>query len=144
MLDLTNKLTRIKRFDTSFVESSPLSIDIITETKKMLTGFFGLVPFTDVSVIPKDAEWNRIVNDDLRTTTNTIEIYELTWHERTRAAATIFNKMRFFIDSKTYLPQRTESYSRKTNDDEYALSSIMEVKYLSDSEMEAAVKEASF
>jgi hypothetical protein len=143
LLDLTNRLIMVKNFDTGSIETSPLSTEMVTETKKMLAGFLGLVPFDDMSV-PENAEWNSIGNDDLGTATKATEIYELTWLDRTHTGVTIFNKWRFFVDPKTYLPQKTESYRKTAGDNEYTLSSRMEVKYLSDSEMEAAVKEASF
>lgn len=144
LLNLTNKVKRVKNFNTGFIETSPLTTETITETEKMMAGFIGLVPFDDISIIPNNAEWNRVVDEDLGTTTNTIEIYELTWLRRTLAGVTIFNKWRFFVDPKTYLPQRTEYYRKLDRDNAYTLKSIMEIKYLSDIEMDAVVKEASF
>ena len=143
LLDLTNKIQKVKHFNTDLVETSPLSSEMITETKKMITGFLGLVPFTDVSAIPKDAEWNRVGND-LESGTETSKIYELAWSDKTEAGISRFNKWLFFIDSKSNLPQKIKTYRKFTFDTEYTSLTTTEVKYLSDSDMEAIIKEASF
>ena len=144
LLDLTNKVRIVKHFSTDPVEESVLQNGMATETTKMMAGFLGLVPFADASVIPDDAEWNRVGNNDLDNIIKAIEIYELIWLKKTDAGSTIFYKWLFFVDPKTNLPQKTEFYRKLAGDTEYALSSAMEVKYLSDSEMEEVVRKASF
>ena len=71
-------------------------------------------------------------------------IYELIWIKRTPAGNKVFNKWRVWVDPKTYFPKKTESYTKRVGDSEYTLGPAMEVKYLSDSEMENVVKKASF
>ena len=144
LLDRTNKVRIVKHFNTGSVEMSQLPTETITETEKMMAGFLGLVPFADLSLLPDDIEWNRIGDDDLETVTKTIEIYDLIWHERTYAGSTVLNKWRVFVDPKTNLPQRTESYRKLAGDTEYDFLSAMEIEYLSDNEMKTIVKEASF
>jgi hypothetical protein len=141
--DLTNKVRKVKSYNTDSVETSPLPTETITATETLMDGFLGLVPFADISVIPDNAEWNRVGND-LESGTEAIEIYELTWLDKTYAGFTIFNKWLFFVDPKTNLPQRTESYRKLDENTGYDLLSAMEVKYLSDSEMKAIIKETSF
>jgi hypothetical protein len=143
LLDITNKVQRVKHFNTDLVETSPLSSEMITETKKMMTGFLGLVPFANVPAIPNDAEWNRAGND-LVSSTEAIEIYELTWSDKTEAGVSRFNKWLFFIDSKSNLPQKIKSYRKLNFDTEYTFLTTTEIKYLSDSEMGVVVNEASF
>jgi len=142
LLDLENKVGRVKNYTTGSVKSSPLSTETITATETLIAGFIGLVPFANVSEIPKDAEWNRAEND-LEGDTETIEIYELTWFDKSEAGSPVFNKWLFFVDSKTNLPQRIKLYSKLSGDTEYT-SSVMEVKYLSDSEMSVIINKASF
>jgi hypothetical protein len=143
LFDLANKVMIAKHLNTAPVKT-PLSVETVTATEDMMAGFLGLVRFHDISMIPDDVEWNHIANDDLEAGTKTIEIYELTWLESSSAGSTIFNKWRFFVDSETNLPQKTEFYRKLDSDSEYALSTEMEVKYLSDSEIEDVVKKASF
>ena len=56
----------------------------------------------------------------------------------------VFQKWQFFVDAKTSLPQRTEYYEKVFTDSEYTLSSVMEIEYLSDSEMQFVLEETSF
>ncbi len=144
LLDFGNKVRSVKNFNTGYVESSPLPPETITSTETLTAGFWGLVPFSDISAIPDDAEWNCVGNDDLETIIEAVEIYELTWLERAYDGSTVFNKWLFFVDSKTILPKRIETYRKSAGDIEYALLSAKEVEYLSDSEMEEVVKKVSF
>jgi hypothetical protein len=141
--DLGKKVLIEKNFNAGSIKTSPLSTETITATETMMNGLLGLVPFADVSVIPEDAEWDQVGNDDLQTISKTIEIYEMKWLKRTYAGATIFNRWLFFIDPKTNLPQKIESYIKSATDNEYALLSTFEVKYLRGREMKAVVDEAS-
>jgi hypothetical protein len=143
LMDLGNKVMSIKNINAGSIKTSPLSTETITATETMMNGLLGLVPFADVSVIPEDAEWDQVGNDDLQTISKTIEIYEMKWLKRTYAGATIFNRWLFFIDPKTNLPQKIESYIKSATDNEYALLSTFEVKYLRGREMKAVVDEAS-
>jgi hypothetical protein len=143
LLDLTNKVRSVKHFTAGSVETSPLPTETIDETKKMMAGFLGLVPFSDLSLVPKDAEWNHVTSNESKDDSDT-SIYELIWIERTLAGNKILNKWRVFVDPKTYLPQKTESYTKGVEDSEYTLRSAMVVKYLSYGEIEAVIQEASF
>jgi hypothetical protein len=68
----------------------------------------------------------------------------LTWTEKAYDGSTVLKKWRVFADSETNFPRRIEWYEKLTADSEYTLSSAMEVEYLSDSEIQKIIKEASF
>jgi hypothetical protein len=53
-------------------------------------------------------------------------------------------RWRFFIETKTSLPKRTEFYQKLPTDNEYIFISAMEVEYLSDNKMQEVIKGASF
>lgn len=144
LLDLVTNNMSVKDLSTSSVDISELPNETATQTKNMMAGLLGLVPLDELVLFPDDIGWNRVGNDDLDSITKAIEIYELTWIKRTSAGNTVFNKWRFFVDPKTYLPRKTESYTKRIGDSKYTLRSAMEVKYLSDSEMEDVIKKASF
>ena len=143
LLDLANKVRKVKRSDTVSVEPSPLPAEIITGMENMLTGSLGLIPPIALSLIPEDAEWNRVPSNELKAVSDTA-IYELIWIEKSLAGNKVFNKWQVSVDPKTCLLKKTESYTKKVGDSEYTLRSAMVVKYLSDAEIEAVVQEASF
>ena len=49
----------------------------------MMAGFLGLVPFHDLTLLPKDIEWKYLGNVDFDNITKVIEKYELIWLEKT-------------------------------------------------------------
>jgi hypothetical protein len=116
---------------------------LVADAEKKITGSLGLMPFYDMSEIPKDAEWSRVDNENVEISSG-IEVYDLQWIEKKYGGSAIFKKWRVFADSETNLPQRIEWYEKLTAGSEYTLSSVMEVEYLSDSEIREIIKEASF
>jgi hypothetical protein len=142
LLDLANRV-RKEKIGAGHTETLPLSAETIAGTKEMMAGFLGLVPFDDVSFIPKDIEWKHVKNNDLEFSTKSAEIYELTWIERSLAGNKVFKKWRVFLDPETYLPEETEFYTKGVGGSKYILDLMMKIEYLSDSEMAAVVSEVS-
>ena len=106
----------------------------------MMAGFLGLVPFHDLTLLPKDIEWKYLGNVDLDNITKVIEKYELIWLEKTDAAHITYNKWIFLVDLETNRPMKTEFHRKLEGDTEYNLESVIEVKYLSDYEMRSKIK----
>ena len=138
-----NGVRQEKDLSIGLPERNPLSTETIAATEKLIAGFWGLVPFNELSVLPEDAEWNSVTDDDLEAAGET-EIYDLTWTDTAYDGSLVFNKWRMFVDPADNLPQRTEFYQKLAADAEYTLDSAMVVEYLSDGEMEAVIREASF
>lgn len=141
--DLSNKVSKVKNSDTSTVETSSLPAKTIAGMESMLTGSLGLIPFSDISLIPEDAKWNRVTSDELKAIDDTA-IYELVWIKSSLAGNKVFNKWRFFVEPETCLLKKTESYTKRAGDSDYTLRSRMTVQYLSDAEIKALIQEASF
>ena len=141
---IPNRIKKVKDLDTDLVETRPMSTEMVTEIEKTISEIFGLLPFTDISDIPPGAELNILTDDALQVNTEGIEVYDLTWTEKTYDGSEVFFKWRFFVEPKTNLPQRAESYRKLTTDSEYNLKIVMIVEYLSDGKIEAIFKEASF
>jgi hypothetical protein len=137
LLDLANKVRR----ETGSAEMSPLSTTAVTETKNMMAGALGLVPFDDLASLPDDVEWKYDGNEDSGNITETTEKYELTWLEKTGASHTISNKWVFFVDSKTNRPLKTEFYRKSESDIKYNLQSTKEIEYPSDDKIRSKIKE---
>ena len=141
--DIPKGVRKSKQADTAVTETVPLTAVSVADTEKKITSSLGLMPFYDMSEIPKDADWSRVDNENVEISDG-IEVYDLQWIEKKYGGSAIFKKWRVFADSETNLPQRIEWYEKLTADSEYTLSSAMEVEYLSDSEIQEIIKEASF
>ncbi|MBN2592779.1 MAG: hypothetical protein JXA81_04665, partial [Sedimentisphaerales bacterium] len=139
LLDLVNRFARKAGSD----DITPLSNGIITETKNLMAGFLGLVPFNNISEIPDNTEWNSIEYKGLEVT-NDAKIYELTWSNEPHNASSIFEKRRFFVDPRTNFPKRTEFYRKRAEDKAYTLESIKIIESLSDEEIKAVIEKAGF
>jgi hypothetical protein len=140
--DITNKVKKVKRLDSSSVETTILSAEMIAEIHNVMTGSLGLMPFYDISDVPKDTEWRRV--DDSIELANGIEVYNLIWIEKTYSGSLISSKWKFFIDSETNLPQKIELYQKTSTDSEYNLKRIVIVECLDNNEIKKVIKEASF
>ena len=141
--DIPNRVEKLKHADTNLIGTTLLSDEVISKIEETITGFWGLVPFADLSVIPDDAEWSRVADDSLETIVKGTEVYDLTWIEKRYSGSDTFKKWRVFVNPETNLPKRTEFY-KKLADGEYILRLVKIVEYLSDSEMQAVIREASF
>ena len=137
--DIPNAARKTKDLDTAVAETTPLADNVLTDVEKKISGFFGIMPFYDISNIPEDAEWRRVADDSLEATGKSTEVYDLTWVEKKYGGAAVFMKWRVFVDPKTNLPHRTEFYKKLPADSEYTLEMVMLVKYLSDSEIQAVI-----
>ncbi len=137
--DVSNRLIKTKEYETSEIEMNQLLEDDIPGIKQKISGSLGIVPFN----IPPGSELHR-VHDEIPGVAEGIEIYDLELVTRKYSGSTEFKKLRFFVDPKTNLPQRIEISRKSTADDEYNLISMIEVKYLTDSEIQAVIKDAGF
>ena len=142
--DIPNVVRKTKHLETNSVETALLSAEMITKIEKTISGFWGLVPFADLSVIPDDVEWGRVTGDDLKEATEGIRAYDLMWIEEAYDGSVVLRKWRVSVDPETNLPQKTEFYRRLPADTEYILESIEVVEYLEDSEIRTVIKDFGF
>ncbi len=141
--DIPNGTIKIRHVDTAITETTPLTDDSIASVERKMSGSLGLMPFYNIAEIPEDAEWRR-VDDEILEVAKGIEIYDLKWAERKYGGSAIFKKWRVFADPQTNLPQRVERYQKLAADSKYTLRSVMVIEYLSDSRIQAVIKDASF
>ena len=117
--------------------------DEIALVKASMNITLALMPFSDFSHVPPDARWTPVAKDTLETTIASTEVYELTWSERT-SSSRVQRKWRFYVDPVTRLPNRIESYQKRSVETDYVLRSQLWVEYISDADMEKVIAKASF
>jgi hypothetical protein len=142
--DIPNSVRRDKNLDTGEAQTTELTDYVIANIEKTIAGSLGLIPFTDLSLVPKDAKWSRVTDDNLEAVAEDIEVYDLTWLEKAYDGSIIFKKWRFLVDHKTNLPQKVEIFRKLATDNDYILMATNKVEYLDDSKMQEVIKEASF
>lgn len=137
-----NRTQKIKDLDAGTTNTIQLTEEKLTGIEEKMSGYFGLTPFKNISAVPLDAKWNRIV-DDLEVSAG-IEVYDLTWERKTNDGSLVFYKWRFFVDPRTYLPKKIECYLKSTADGEYVLQTTNVVEYLDNSQIQVVLEQASF
>ncbi|NQT03459.1 MAG: hypothetical protein HQ580_15640, partial [Planctomycetes bacterium] len=139
--DITNKVIKTKQLGTNSSVETEMPKDLAAEMSRRIKSSFGLMPFYNTEILP-DYEWHR-VDGEIPEVAEGIEIYELKW-TIAELSSSVFNKWWFFVDPKTNLPKKIEIYRKSIIHSEYNLRTVIEVKYLSDSEIQAVIKEAGF
>ena len=134
--DYTNAIRKDKLFDNGTVQTRALSAEDVAKGKKALKSSFGLVPFSNITDIPKNSQWIRVVDDDVEAIVPGTEVYDLSWPEKGRW----FRKWRFFIEPTTNLIKRVECYQKAVFEHEYKLNSVLLVEYPSGSAIEAIIR----
>ncbi|UCC23509.1 MAG: hypothetical protein JSW23_05510 [Planctomycetota bacterium] len=124
-------------------ETTRLTDDVIADMEGKIGDSLGLVPFYDVSEVPKGAEWVRVSGDELEFAAGT-EVYDLRWAAEPADERIVLKKWRFFVDGGTRIPERIEVYTQLPFEEVYGLEMVMTVKLLTEGEMEEAVKASSF
>jgi hypothetical protein len=137
--DFANSVKTIKPLDGSTIQADTLSADVVAKGKKSLEGSFGLLPFPDISAVPKDSQWNRVGNEDMEAPIPHTEVYDLTW-KMTKGMVTEYYRWRVFIDAQTNLPKKTKWYYKTAPEEEYTLESIEIITFPTDSEIEAVIQ----
>ena len=141
--DILNGIRKIKHLDTASTETTPLTNDMVASAERRMSSSLGLMPFYDISQIPEDAQWSRVADESLKTSDN-IDVYNLAWGKKAYDGSATSYKCRVFVSLITNLPQKTELYKKLPSENKYILTSTIVVKYLSEIEMQAAIKELSF
>ncbi len=145
LCDTLNSLRKSKDSHTGVIDTAQLTEDDIAGIKQKMSGSLGLMPFYNISEIPKDAEWSQVTDGSLKATAEGTEVYDLKWaDDKASDGSVVFKKWRVFVDSRKKLPQRTEFYEKSLAGTKYDLKSVKEVGYRSDSEIRAVIKDASF
>ncbi len=141
--DIPNGIRKIRRVDTDVTEITPLTNDSVASVERKMSGSLGLMPFYNISEIPKDSEWRKVDDENLEVNRG-IEVHDLEWAQKMYDGSDEFRKWRVFADAKTSLPRKVEWYTRVADDAEFVLETIMVAEYLDESEMQSVIKEVSF
>jgi hypothetical protein len=141
--DISNKVRKTKNLDTGSVETTALSKETTLEIETALFRFLGLVPFADLSVVPKNADWRRVTNGNSGALAEGVEVYDLTWVEKIYDGSPTSKRWRVFIKTGTNLPQRTEFYEKLPTDGDHILRTVRVIRYLSDEEIQTLAEKSS-
>jgi len=130
--DINSNIRKINNSVFESTETAPLPQDVYNRVKLTIANVLGILPFQDLSRVPKNAKWSHINMEKTEHNIIGTSIYELVW----TLDDNYIHKCRFFVDDSTYLVQKTEYYYKYTNQKDFELKSIEEFKYINDTEIE--------
>ena len=131
--DLSKKVKMTKISSSSSIQSDPITEGQLSELEKSTTQFFGIPNITEI------AQWTRIDNPNNMTIVPDSEIFELMLSKETASGSITYRKERVFVETKTNLPLRVESYVKITPEGQYELENFSVFTYPRDGEIEAIV-----
>jgi hypothetical protein len=124
----------------SEVQAEPLTEERLAELEKSVASFSGVAPFPDAKDVPKRARWSRVKDPAAGAVVPGCAVYDLEWQQQaTVSEASTYRKWRVFVDTKTHLPRRAESYAKSESEREYTLEYFVMVTYPSESEIQDIV-----
>ncbi|UCE49220.1 MAG: hypothetical protein JSW47_03580, partial [Phycisphaerales bacterium] len=121
-----------------------LTGDDIAVMRKAIDGTLGIIPFDDVSNLPPDSEWTKLPGETTNTTDESVEVYELTFRDDLDLNRARSSRWRYFVDSKSSLPQRIQIYRSSGANEDYKMHSQLVIRYPNESEVKAAIESVSF
>lgn len=135
--DVNNAVEKLKKGSFSSIIEAQLKPADSIELKQRIKSSFGLVPFEKTSTIPEDHTWEQLYLEGLG---ENIEVYELSWNQKSYTGGSHYKKWRVFLNKTTHLPQKIEYYEKIEGlPDDYELVEIKEVSYLDDAEMKSLI-----
>lgn len=138
LLDLANKVETTMYL--SNVKTEPLTEEKLRDLRQSMTPSFALAPFFSTEDVPASAKWERVTDPAIVAAIGGCAVYELLWEQKGTASEGISQrKWRVFIDFKTHLPKRTESYVKSETDSEYRLEKFVVVTYPDESDIQEIV-----
>lgn len=138
--DIPNKVRKVRRLDTGVIQATALSSEMVAKIESTIAGSLGLVPFTDISQIPKSTIWKPVPANSLSGVDKDIEVYDLELAQRSYDGSIVYQRWRFFVDRGTNLPKKVERYQKQSTTEEYTLTYVRATEFLNDEQMKTIVK----
>ncbi len=136
--DLSKKIKMTKFSSSNPIQSDTITEGQLSELEKSTTQSFGIL--VGIPNITEIAQWTRIDDPNNMTIVPGSEIFEIKWLEEAFSESMTYRRTYFFVDTKTNLPLRVESYVKFTPEDKYELESFSVFTYPRQNEVEAIVE----
>ena len=143
LLDIEGKSRKVKDLNAGSIAMAGLDEDMLVKIEEAIEGPVGLLPFNDISEVPKDAKWQQVTDETIEATVANTQVYDLMWTEKRLGGIIVHWKWRGYIDSETKLPKRVERWIKLAKE-EYKLFTVMEAAYPATVEIQAAIRDAGF
>jgi len=125
----------------SSVQTERLTDEMLAGLEKSVAPAQDVVPFSDVTRVPTDAQWKRVEDPEVAGALPGAKAYDLIWTETGETSGTAAHRMwRFFLDARTGLPRRAEHYAKSKPEGEYAFQTFAVFSYPTESEIRDLIR----
>jgi len=136
--DISNKVQMTMYL--SEVQTEPLTEERLAELEKSMASSSGVAPFSDAKDVPERVRWSRVNDPAAGAVISGCAVYDLEWLQQGAVSeASTYRRWRVFVDSKTHLPRRAESYAKSESEKEYVLEYFVMITYPSEREIQDIV-----
>jgi len=142
--DINNKSRKSRDLNTNPVKTVKLDNALLAEVKQTMHVPSGLLPFGNISKVPKDAKWQQVTDENIETTIPDTKVYDLIWTDKELNGWIVYKKWRGYINTETKLPRRIERWEKRTEEAEYELMTITNVAYPTTDQIRSVIKDAGF
>ncbi len=142
--DIKGKSKKSRDLNTGAIKIAELNDDTLAKVEETMNVPWGLLPFNNISAVPEDAIWQIVTKENLETTIPNTEVYDLMWIEKALDGSIVYKKWRGYIEIETTLPKRIEWWEKLAEDEEYELTTVINVAYPATIEIRAVIEDAGF
>jgi hypothetical protein len=142
--DIKDKSQKSRDLNTGSIKFVELNDDTLAKVRQTMNTPWDLLPFDDISALPKDAKWQKVSGKNIDTPISNTEVYDLMWMEKSLCGSIVYIKWRGYVDTETTLLRRAEWWQRCIKEEGYQLSTVTNVTYPSTAEIRAVIKDAGF
>lgn len=139
--DFANKLQKERQLGSDSVVEKELTEDALAAIERNVAAYLNILPLR-ISEMSNALNWHRVTDISLGTTNENIEVYDLTWIDKTHSGYPEYYERRYFFDSQKSLPNKVEFYKKSSKTGEPLLQSTVIIERKEDSEMKSAVENA--
>jgi hypothetical protein len=138
--DLENKVMKSSTIDFEGVKTRELDAAAYAKAKRHFEDFMVVIPKKGSSSSETEPVWSILAESAAGQEGSEYDIYERKNTSKTSSGALIHLMWRGFVDPKTNLPVRTESYQKMDTQGEYQLVSYATLSYITDTDMQVAIQ----
>ena len=137
--DVTNKLKHTSTVGVSGQKTIDLTELQIATMKKRIHSSLDLMPFSHISEVPENAEWQELDASATEGPFGNTRVCELTWTVPTSEGVDLPYKWRAFVQKETQRPLRIEFYGYDIDSGTYELQVVRTVVYLTDDQAQKLI-----
>ena len=140
--DIKGKSRKSRDLNIGSIKIVELNDDILAKVEETMDVPWDLLPFDNISAVPQDAKWQQVADENVETTLSNTEVYDLVWIDKSLIGSIIHRKWRAYVEIETTLPKRIEWWEKLAEDEEYELTTAINVSYPATVEIQAVINNA--